>query len=49
LGQPKQVVRHNELEIPSQEHGLDFESSLRNLRLRIDLAGGLRVKDALSE
>jgi hypothetical protein len=49
LGQPQRVVRHDELEVPGQEHGLDFEGRLRNLRLGIDVSGGLRVQEALPE
>jgi hypothetical protein len=49
LCQPHRVVRHDELEIPGQEHGLDFKNCLRDLRLGVHLSGGLRVKEALPE
>jgi hypothetical protein len=44
--QDNRVVRQGELEIPGQKHGLDFKNRLRNLRLGINLSGGLRVKTA---
>src|SRR5262249_53375822 len=47
--QETRVVRHDELEIPGQKHGLDFKNCLRNLRLGINLSGGMRVKEALPE
>ena len=36
----RRVVHHDEQEVPGQEHGLDFEYRLPDVRVRNDLAGG---------